>query len=311
MGIWVFGSLNMDLVVRSPRLPQPGETLTGSHFETVAGGKGANQAVAAARLGATTHMVGRVGADDFGHRLRHGLTVAGVDSSGVVADSAKSTGVAAIAVADDGENHIVIVPGSNGRVGDAEVAQLQAGFQPDEYLLMQLEIPLPTVVAAARAAQATGVMVILDPAPAPATLPAELYRAVDILTPNQGEAAQLVGQPVTSVDSAIAAAHTLQQRGIPTVIIKLGALGSVAVQGSERWHVPAFSVPVVDTVAAGDAYNGALAVALAEQQSFPEAMRWATAAAALAVTQPGAQPSLPLRSQVEAFLAQHEEACEP
>lgn len=304
MGIWVFGSLNMDLVVRSPRLPRPGETLTGSHFETVAGGKGANQAVAAARLGAETRMVGRVGADDFGHRLRHGLAVAGVDNSGIVMDSAESTGVAAIAVADDGENHIVIVPGANGQAGDPEVAQLQAGFQPGEYLLLQLEIPLSTVVAAAQAARVRGVTVILDPAPAPATLSAALYKAVDILTPNQGEVEQLVGQPVTSVDTAIAAAHTLKQRGIPTVIIKLGALGSVAVQGSEIFHLPAFSVPAVDTVAAGDAYNGALAVALAEHKPLPDAMRWASAAAALAVTQPGAQPSLPLRSQVEEFLAQ-------
>jgi ribokinase len=305
MGIVVFGSLNMDLVVRSPRLPQPGETLAGSHFETVTGGKGANQAVAAARFGAHTRMVGRVGADDFGHQLRHGLTVAGVDSSGVVTDSANATGVAAIAVADDGENHIVIVPGANGQVGEDDVVRLQAGFQPGEYLLMQLEIPLLAVVAAAQAARARGLAVMLDPAPAPATWPDALYQAVDILTPNQGEVTQLVGQPVTSVDTAIAAAHTLQQRGIPTVIIKLGALGSVAVQGSEVIHVPAFTVPVVDTVAAGDAYNGALAVALTEQQPLPDAMRWASAAAALAVTQPGAQPSLPMRSQVEAFLAQH------
>lgn len=302
--ILVFGSLNMDLVVRSPRLPQPGETLMGHDFTTVPGGKGANQAVAAARLGAVTQMVGRVGADDFGHHLRHGLAMAGVNIDALATDPAVSTGVAAIAVADSGENHILIVPGANGQVGAEDVARLQPHLQPHTTLLMQLEIPLPAVVAAAQAAKAAGVTVILDPAPAAAPLPPELYAAVDILTPNQVEASQLVGEPVDSVAAAIAVARTLQRRGVPTVIVKLAALGSVAAQGADVWQVPAFSVPVVDTVAAGDAYNGALAVALGNGQPLPQAMVWASAAAALSVSQAGAQPSLPTRSQVETFLTQ-------
>ena len=293
----------MDLVVRSPHLPQPGETLTGHSFSTVAGGKGANQAVAAARLGAATTLVGRVGSDGFGTTLRQGLRAAGVDDAAVIPDSQASTGIAAIAVADSGENHIIVVPGANGTVGEDDVQRLSPYLPHHRHLLLQLEIPLPAVVAAAQAAQRSGVSVILDPAPAPGTLPADLYRAVDILTPNQGEAARLTGQAVESVAAAIAAGQQLRDRGAATVIITLGALGSVAVQGTEPIHVPAFEVPVVDTVAAGDAYNGALAVALAEGRSLREAMVWASAAAALTLTQPGAQSALPTRQQVETFLA--------
>ncbi|WP_008311087.1 ribokinase [Leptolyngbya sp. PCC 6406] len=303
MTLLVLGSLNMDLVVRSHHLPQPGETLVGSEFTTVAGGKGANQAVAAARLGATTYLVGRVGDDSFGRALGAGLAAAGVQENGLYIDASTATGIAAIAVADTGENHIVIVPGANGRVDHHDVARLQPLLPQAQFLLMQLEIPLAAVLAAARAARAAEVAVILDPAPAPDAFPPELYSLVNILTPNQVEAAQLVGHPVETVAQAQTAAATLRGRGVETVLITLSALGTVCAQGAEMFHCPAFTVRAVDTVAAGDAFNGALAVALAEGQPLSAAVRWASGAAALAVTQPGAQTSLPLRSQLEAFLA--------
>ncbi|MEM6838335.1 MAG: ribokinase [Cyanobacteria bacterium P01_C01_bin.120] len=298
MTILVFGSLNMDLVVQLPRLPQPGETLTGSHFASISGGKGANQAVAAARQGVPVMMAGRVGADDFGHQLRHALAVDGVAVDAVLVDADTHTGVAAIAVDAAGENHIVIVPGANGRVGDADVHRLQNQFSWARWLLLQGEIPLSAIAQAASQAQAAGITVIFDPAPVPAGDLTSLYPTVDILTPNQVEAAQLVGAPVTTKEQAAAAIATLQSRGATTVMIKLGAQGVLCGTAGEIFHQPAFAVPVVDTVAAGDAFNGGLVVALHDGKSLREAVTWATATAALSVTQAGAQPSLPTRSQV-------------
>ncbi|MGD1906856.1 MAG: ribokinase [Leptolyngbyaceae cyanobacterium] len=303
MTIVVFGSLNMDLVVRSPRLPQPGETLLGTTFETVPGGKGANQAVAAARLGATTHLIGRVGADDFGHRLRHGLAVAIVGADGSIVDNAALTGVASLTVAANGSNQIVVVPGANGRVDHTDIAHLKPYLAEASALLMQFEIPLATVTAAAQLAHDAGVTVIVDPAPAPAEFPAALYQHTDILTPNQIEASQLLGSTIETIAQARQAAQVLQQRGVGTVIITLGGQGVVCATATEVFEQPAFAIEVVDTVAAGDAFNGGLAVALAEGKPRRAAISWASATAALTVTQPGAQPALPTRSQVEAFLA--------
>jgi ribokinase len=202
MSILVLGSLNMDLVVRSPRLPQPGETLTGSDFATIPGGKGANQAVAAARQGVTTAMVGRVGADDFGHQLRHALAVDGVNVEAVKVDAETHTGVAAITVAQSGENQIVIVPGTNGRVDATDVAGLTHSLAAAQLLLLQCEIPAAIVAQAAQLAHAAGVTVILDPAPVPDFDLTPVYPAIDILTPNQVEAAQLTGLPVNNVAEA-------------------------------------------------------------------------------------------------------------
>jgi ribokinase len=305
MTIVVFGSLNMDLVVRSPRLPQPGETILGTSFETVPGGKGANQAVAAARLGAETTMVGRVGADDFGHRLRHSLAISGVAVEAIAGDEATHTGIATITVATNGDNQIVVVPGANGQVAQPDVDRLQPYLTDTSTLLLQLEIPLGAVIQAAQLAQRVGATVIVDPAPTPAEWPVALYHHTDILTPNQVEASQLVGLPVETLEQAQQAAQILQQRGVATVIITLGAQGVICATATETFHQPAFVVDVVDTVAAGDAFNGGLAVALAEGKSWRDAVVWASAAAALAVTQPGAQPALPTRSQVEAFLSTH------
>ncbi len=301
--IHVFGSLNMDLVCRTPRLPQPGETILGTHFATLPGGKGANQAVAAARLGAATAMVGRVGKDDFGQQLIQGLQSAGVDASGVVVDGNAPTGVAAIAVDDAGTNTIVVVPGANGQVNSEDVDRLTAQLQFGDMLLLQFEVPLPAVMAAAKAAKARGVTVIVDPAPARSDLPADFFTSVDVLTPNQVESSQLTGMPITDIPTATKAARQLVKQGIGTVIVKLGEQGAVVATADDTFHQPALAVKAVDTVAAGDAFNGGLAVALAEGMALAEAAQFATAVAAASVMVPGAQASLPERSRVAALQA--------
>lgn len=298
----VFGSINMDLVTRTPRLPLAGETLQGYEFFTAAGGKGANQAVAAARLGISTQLVGRVGNDNFGHQLRDGLQAAGVHIDHVLLDDSASSGVAVIAVDDVGENNIIIVAGANGRVNQEDVERLTDLLPNAAALLLQLEVPLPAVLAAAQAAQKASVPVILDPAPARGDIPSELYSLVDIITPNEVEATQLVGFAVDGQETATRAAAELRQRGIGTVIIKLGAQGVFCATGSETFFVPAFSVQAVDTVAAGDAFNGGLAAALAEGLPLRQAILWGSATGALSATKVGAQPSLPDRETFERFL---------
>ena len=299
--IHVFGSLNMDLVCRTPRLPQPGETILGTHFATLPGGKGANQAVAAARLGAATAMVGRVGKDDFGQQLIQGLQSAGVDAGGVVVDGNAPTGVAAIAVDDAGTNTIVVVPGANGQVNNEDVDRLTAQLQSGDILLLQFEVPLAAAIAAAKAARARGVTVIVDPAPARRDLPADFFTSVDVLTPNQVESSQLTGMPVTDIPTATKAARQLVKQGIGTVIVKLGEQGAVVATADDTFHQPALPVKAVDTVAAGDAFNGGLAVALAEGMALAEAAQFATAVAAASVMVPGAQASMPERSRVAAL----------
>jgi ribokinase len=304
MTVVVFGSINMDLVVRTPRLPAAAETITGHEFFTAPGGKGANQAVAAARLGAPTKMVGRVGNDAFGQELKQNLAGTGVDVSTVFTDTTVSSGVAVIAVDDNAENNIIIVPGANGQIGQDDLARLEANLTEAKVLLLQLEVPLEAVVAAARLAHEQGITVVLDPAPAQ-ELPAELYTLIDMITPNEIEAGQLIGVAVKNQDDAAGAARMLLGLGVKTVIVKMGALGVLYVQvGEEPTLVPAFEVTAVDTVAAGDAFNGGLAAALVEGQPLPVAIRWGTAAGALSATKMGAQPSMPTRSEFEAFLNQ-------
>lgn len=301
MSVVVFGSINMDLVARTPRLPKPGETLTGHSFETVSGGKGANQAVAVARLGVPTEMVGRVGNDAFGLELLNSLKASGVGCDRVLTDSATHSGVAVIAVDDASENNIILIPGANGHVDESDIDRLQEVLPQAKVLMLQLEIPLPMVVAAAKAAKAVGVTVMLDPAPARSDLPDELYSLIDIITPNQIETSQLVGFPVEDLNTAIEAAHTLHQRGIQIVITKLGKLGAFCITPTETFEIPIFPVKAIDTVAAGDAFNGGLAAALAEGLPLKEAARQASAVAALSVTRTGAQPSLPTRVELEEF----------
>jgi ribokinase len=302
MSIVVFGSINMDLVAGTQRLPRPGETLAGHSFRTVPGGKGANQAVACARLGAPTRMVGRLGADGFGVALRAGLVQEGIDVTGVGADPVQPSGVALITVEASGENTIIVVPGANGAVGAAELERLDAALAGARALLLQFEVPLEAVIAAAERARAQGVTVILDPAPAQA-LPAALFPLVDILTPNESEAAALVGFPIADEAAAAQAAHQLRARGSAAVVIKRGGHGALALTPDGVVALPAMPVTAVDTVAAGDAFNAGLAVALAAGQPFAMALRWGLAAGALAVTRPGAQEAMPTRDEVLDLLA--------
>ena len=297
----VLGSINMDVVVTASRLPAPGETIAGDELHVTPGGKGANQAVAASRLGAEVRMVGRVGTDAFGPMLLGGLESYGVDVSRVASDPGSSSGAAAILLDADRENRIVAVYGANMRCDDDQVRETQSALVGADCLLLQLEVPLEVSLAAARIARQKGVPVILDPAPASA-LPAEAYALVDVLTPNQTEAAALVGHPVDDVDQALAAARELARRGVETAIVKLGDRGAVYVSGDSACHAPPFDVEAVDTVAAGDAFGGALAVALAEGNDLPAAIRFASAAGAVAVTRPGAQTAMPSRDEVESLL---------
>ena len=303
MTILVFGSINMDLVARTPRLPAAGETILGTQFATVPGGKGANQAVACARLGGATRMFGRVGGDVFGAALLQALRADNVDVTGVTTTVGTSSGVAIIAVDDAAQNNIIVVPGANAAVDAADVLHLQHATAGARVLLLQLEVPMPAVLAAARAAHTAGLTVILDPAPA-AVLPAELYPLIDILTPNEVEARMLVGFELDTPQAIERAARLLTERGVGRVVIKLGERGAYFVDGESSAALPAFKVTAIDTVAAGDAFNGGLAAALAAGRSFADALRWAMAAGALCTTKRGAQDAMPKRAAVEMLLAQ-------
>jgi ribokinase len=301
LSIVVFGSINMDLIARVPRLPSPGETLTGHGFFTAPGGKGANQAVACARLGAATRMIGRVGDDAFGVMLRESLAEYGVDTSGVAIQPGVPSGVAVITVDDAAENEIIVVPGANGVVGREDLGRLEAALDGAQVLLLQLEVPLDAVVAAAEMGRRRGVTVILDPAPAQ-PLPEALYAAVDILTPNESEAAALVGFRLDDPDAIVRASRVLLSRGARSVIVKLGGKGVFWSNGLESAHFPTFPVAAVDSVGAGDAFNGGLAVGLSDGLDTAAAIRWGSAAGALSVTKSGAQPSMPDRAAVTALL---------
>jgi ribokinase len=298
----VVGSLNMDLVIRSPRIPRPGETIIGGEYRNVPGGKGANQAVAAARLGARVSMVGRVGSDAFGDQLLDHLVADGIDHTFVLKDQDAATGVALIVVDDAGENSIVVASGANMRLSAPDMEAAQAVIAGADALLLQLESPIETVRRAAEVARAHGVTVILNPAPA-RPLPAQLLALVDVLIPNESETALLTGLPVENHAQGQAAASALRELGVGTVILTLGERGAMLAQGTEAQVFPTFDVDPVDTTAAGDAFVAGLAVALAEGKPMAEAVRWGNAAGALATTRLGAQPSLPTRAALEQMLA--------
>ncbi|MEA3440585.1 MAG: ribokinase [Chloroflexota bacterium] len=302
MTIVVFGSINMDLVARTPSLPIAGQTITGHNFFMAPGGKGANQAVSAARLGCVTAMVGRVGNDVFADALLDSLRENQVDVSGISVDDAVPSGVAVIAVDDNSENNIIVIPGANGEVGDLDVLRLEAYLEDADVLLLQLEVPLGAVIAAAQAAHEREVLVVLDPAPA-RQLPDELYSLCNVITPNEVEAGTLVDFSVNGIDDAKKAADKLLDRGVKNVIVKMGSTGAYWSDGAQGEFFPAHNVDPVDTVAAGDAFNGGLAVGLAEGLSIKQAIRWGMAAGALSTTKEGAQPSMPGRSEVEALLS--------
>lgn len=304
MSILIIGSLNMDLIVRTPRIPTPGETILGNTFATAPGGKGGNQAVAAAKLGAAVKMVGRVGGDDFGDQLRSGLNAVGVDTQFLKKDEETVTGVALISVDDKGQNSIIVVPGANGQVTRPDVDAARDAIREARVVVAQLEIPLDTVAYALRVAHDAGALTILNPAPAQ-PLPRELYQEIDVILPNETEASQLTNIPVTDFESASAAAKVLQEMGARRVIITLGSKGAFWLDEHqvERRILP-FEVQVVDTTAAGDAFVGALAAGLAHELDWETTVRMASAAGALATTKLGAQPSLPTRAELDNFLDQ-------
>jgi len=302
----VVGSLNMDFVVRVERLPAPGQTVLGRDFQMIPGGKGANQACAAGRLGSNSvavRMIGRVGYDVFADHLKASLSAAGVDVSAVHATRSQATGVALIAVDSAGQNSIVVASGANHALAPSEVEAMRSVFRGARYVLFQLESPLPTVAAALKLARQEGARTMLDPAPA-ATLDRELLAEVDILTPNETEASILLGLPPGRVSSSDAPvlARSLRARGPKAVVLKLGDQGCFYCGEELETFSPAFPVTARDTTAAGDTFNAALAVALAEDRGTEEALRFANAAAAISVTRAGAQASVPARSEVDDLL---------
>ena len=306
--IVVLGGLNYDFVLQADRLPRPGETVEGRRFYTSGGGKGANQAVAAARLadpGTPVRLIGRVGDDAEGRALLALLEGDGVDCAGVATDPAARSGVAMIVLDAEGENTVLAVYGANARCGEAELAALERALPGAGVLLVQQEIPLSVTAAAMHMARAQGVRVVLDPAPVRPALPDDFHVLADILTPNRGEAEALIRGPGGGpASSATEAAVALRDRGIANVIVTLAADGAVLADagGGPVTTVPGHRVRPVASVGAGDAFNGALAVALSEGRPIAEAAAFANAAAALAVTRPGVQEAMPRRAAVEQLM---------
>ena len=297
--ILVVGSLNADLVVRAPRFPQPGETISGDDLQVIPGGKGANQAVAAARLGSKVSMLGRVGKDNFGDFLLDNLGSNKVDSQFVKRDDA-STGTAIIVVDSNGQNSIVLSAGANGKVSAADVEN--ASFLNHDLLLLQLEIPIPTVLGAAQRAKENNLQVILNPAPAQ-KVSDELVGLADFIIPNESELSLLTNMDVKDISSAEQASRVLLERGAKNVIVTLGDKGALIVNRDQVTHVDTFEVHVVDTTAAGDAFIGGFSTALLQNVSLEESVRYGCACGALATSKFGAQPSLPGKEEVERLIS--------
>jgi len=300
--VTVVGSFNQDLVVVTPRMPVKGETILGGRYQTGPGGKGANQAVAAARLGADVAMVVKLGTDDIGDGAQANLVAEGVRPDYLLRTGETHTGVAFIIVDAEGENMIVVAPGSNTLLAPDDVDACRAAITEADVLLVELESPLETVQRALEVAREAGVRTILNPAPGQ-PLANEMLELVDVLTPNETETELIAGMPVTDVPGAEAAGRHLLAQGVGTVIVTLGAKGALIVAPDGVQHVPGHVVDVVDTTGAGDAFNGAIAVALAEGKEVAEAVALANAAAALQVTKFGTAPAMPYRDEVERLLA--------
>ncbi len=300
--ILVVGSSNTDMIIKVKRIPKPGETILGGEFAMAAGGKGANQAVGAARAGGAVTFIARVGRDMFGDKAIAGFVADGINVDYVVRDQKSPSGVALIFVAQNGENSIAVASGANSRLLPADLMKAKRAFAQASVVVMQLETPLPTVEAAAKLAAAAGARVILNPAPA-RPLPNSLLRRVFLLTPNETEAQLLTGLAVNNEAAAAKAAEALLARGVQNVIITLGARGAYVAAKQGRGLVRGFKVKPVDTTGAGDMFNGTLAVALAEGKSLLEAARFASAAAAISVTRLGAQTSAPMRKEIDRLLS--------
>jgi ribokinase len=302
--IVIVGSSNTDMVVRVEQLPLRGETVLGEKFFMTAGGKGANQAVAAARLGAAVTFVARLGRDMFGERALAGYRTEGIDVNYIARDEEEASGVALIVVDRDAENMIAVASGANGRLSPADIAAAEPAIKGADCVLLQLEIPLDAVRAAIELAKKHNVRVILNPAPAQ-RLPTDLLRRMDVLTPNESEALGLTGGKIYRSKDTLARLSALGPSGI---IVTRGAQGCDLLIDRQRQHVPAFVVKAIDTTGAGDAFNGALAVALAHGWPMIEAVRYANAASAISVTRFGAQTAMPTDSEVQDFLQAHEAA---
>jgi ribokinase len=298
--ILVVGSSNTDLVVRTKRIPQPGETVLGGDLMITPGGKGANQAVAAARLGATVSLLARIGTDMFGDYQVESIAASGVSTEFIVRDSAAPSGVALISVDESGQNSILVSPGSNARLTPNDVQHCLSAFQEADIVLLQLEIPLATVRSAIDMAKRLGNVVILNPAPA-LPLPSGFLDGMDVVTPNLQEALDLLGTN-ESVDPG-QAARALLEVGIRTAVVTMGANGAVAANRDSLETIPGRRVEVLDTTAAGDCFTAGLAVALGEKQSLISALRFANTAASISVSRHGAQISMPTRQEVDHILA--------
>lgn len=296
--IVVVGSSNTDMTVKTERVPRPGETVLGGMFYTAQGGKGANQAVAAARLGGKVCFVAKVGADSFGKESVEAYRKEGIDTAFVGRSESAASGVALIMVDGKGENSIAVASGANAELSVEDIVAAEERIRGAQIVLMQLETPMETIAYAARVAAEAGVKVVLNPAPA-VPLPKSLYKHLYMITPNETEAELLTGIAVTDIESASAAADVLAERGVEVVIITLGSKGAFVREPSNRYLVPGHKVEAVDTTAAGDTFNGALCVALAEGAKLVDAVDFANKAAAIGVTRRGAQPSIPTRKEIE------------
>jgi ribokinase len=300
--VTVVGSFNMDLLARTPRMPVKGETILGGPFYMGPGGKGANQAVAAARLGAEVRMVVKLGKDMFGDQAEANLVKEGVVRDWFLRSEESHTGVALILVDESGENEIVVAAGVNELLRPADVDKARTAITGADMLLVELEVPMETVEHAIQVAHQAGTQVLLNPAPG-RPLSKAMLAMVDVLTPNETETQIITGMPVTNLEEAKAAARKLLEQGVEAVVITLGANGALVVTPTLTQHVPGRQVKVVDTTGAGDAFSGALAVALAEGQELVQAVAFSCAAAALQVTRLGTAPAMPQRAEVDAFLA--------
>ena len=296
--ILVIGSANTDMVIKTNHFPLPGETVLGGRFIMNPGGKGANQAIAATRLGSQVTFITKLGNDIFGQQALQQFLKEGVNANYVVTDPDNPSGVALITVDEKGENTIVVAPGSNGTLNHEDVEKAEEAFKEAEIILLQLEIPLPTVVFAAELATRYQKKVILNPAPA-APLPEELYPHLFMITPNRSEAEALSGVQIKDLASAEKAAEKIHQKGVRNVVITLGTQGALAYTGTDAKLLPAPKVMAVDTTAAGDVFNGALAVGISEGMPLPAAVEFANQAAAISVTRMGAQASAPYRKELQ------------
>lgn len=298
--ILVIGSSNTDLVIKTSEFPIPGETVIGGVFNTFAGGKGANQAVAAKRLGADVVFLACLGQDDFGRKAIQGYKNEGIDTMYISMNRDHPTGVASIIINDKGENSIVVAPGANNMLSRDDVERIIPLMETVDIVLVQLEVPIETIDFAIRKAHELNKKVILNPAPA-AELTNDLYSCIDVITPNESETELLLGKKVSDLKSASSAAQTFLDKGVKEVVITLGERGAFFKNKEEEFLIPAFKTNVVDTTAAGDTFNGALAVALSEGKNWKEAIHFSNKAAAISVSRLGAQSSIPSRKEVDTF----------